>query len=854
MKAKSIKRSCLAFGLSGLLAFSTIGLKDNIVASGDLLDEAALWTTYNTYTVLQNPADMKKEYVIPPTVLSEGESVSLEITMGRGEDENAQLIITPKKDVDYYNVSVSDLKCGDNVIPKENIEIFNQYYSYVDNSYGNMKYVPVGMTPDYLIPMKWAVDVGENKIKAGNNQGITIEVETKADTVSGVYNGNITLTLDGKTKDVPLTVDVKDVDVSESTMPIIAASFAEIQDRSVYEKLMDYRVMGQYMYKGNYSPDAMVEELRRYYRAPRFGGYEIPNVSPDVFESYVRAIAQACDTDNENYFTKAFVYLQNIDEVGSVDKIIETVNSYVAKKNAIRSQLSTLMPSATSEFRQSVADAISLIPLYHASYFINYGNADPAAAGLTHCYNYYDLGVSEEEEYDYRKNNATEPLVYSNNYFPAIANSLPNYGQANRYMGWTQAKYDYAGMLLWGANEITTEITSNRGSAAQYRVRNYYDDLRSWGEIYSGNAAHVIPAKKYGYPTDWVFNLRIAAMRDGVEDHNLVAALEKTYKNLGATYGVSKDFDDCIDFIYKRAFYTSYTYFIDGGETLYEMRDMVYDLIDLAKSPVKLMITGGGVEGDKASVSFCADADTVKVNGTTVGKQNGQYSFTWGVNDSDTVIIELTKNGQTYTFGGRIFSYGKVKKISDNVSLTADNVANYVTSSPSGGTGKYKNTIPAGTVDYAAADQKIKISIPECQETDALKIIGYSPRFTLDRALFGVEDFYEISYISMKIRVKYKSGSLNASVPLIIKLNQSTSNTLKLWTVVFNKDSCVFAGGWYERYVTFRVDKYYLQDIKQLSFTFQHESYLWTKQYNMGADVEISDICYSLCEYPNKGV
>ena len=845
-----MKRNKL-IGLFLVASLSVAGIYDsnlaNVKSSGDELNGVRLWTTYNTYTVLQDPATMALDYVTPPEVLSEGEDLSLEIKMGRGEDEGAQLIITPEKDVQSYNVTVSDLTCGENVIPKEDIEIFNQYYSYISMSYQNIKYVPTGMTPDYLIPMDWAVAYGENTIKGGNNQGVTIEVESQVDTAPGVYTGTVTLTLDNQEREIPLSVTVVDVDLSESTMPITVASLGEIYDRTAYEKIFDYRVMGQYMFHGNSSPDAMVEELRRYYDEPRFSCYEIPNVNEEVFESYVRAIALACDADQKNYFTKALCYLQLIDESHDLNLILNTTRNYVNRKNSIISQLGSLMPNSSATFRQAVAESISSFPLYSAIRQVDWGNLNPAEEGLTFCMNYYDCGVSEEVDKYYSDLSATRPLVYSNNYFPAIANSLPNYGQSNRYMGWANQKYDYAGMLLWAANEITTEITANRGTAEQYKVREYFDDQVSWSTNYGG-ANFIVPAKKYGYPLDWVVSLRLAAMRDAVEDHNLITALEKSYATLAKEYGVTMDFDDCIDLIYKRAFYTSYTYHIDSGATLYEMREMIFDLIELANGNSKMMLAGGKLEGNKATMSFYANADTVKVNGQSQTAQNKKYTYTWNLNETDSVNIELAKAGETETFNARMFSYGTTKSVLDNVTLTNDKIANYAQSSTAGG----KGYIPAGTVSYDTSKQAIKFGIPKAEGT-ALQMIGYAPKFTLDASLFGVEDFYDVSYVSMKIRVKYRSGEAKATVPLTIKLTKSASETLNLWTVLFDEDSYV-GNGWHERYVTFRVDKHTLVGIKKLTFSFDRASYTWSKTYMMGADVEVSDIHYSLCQYPNKGV
>ena len=63
-----------------------------------------------------------------------------------------------------------------------------------------------------ILPMETAVQYKENTVKKGENQGITVEVTTSRETVPGIYSGVFTLKMDGRTKKIPATVEVWDIE------------------------------------------------------------------------------------------------------------------------------------------------------------------------------------------------------------------------------------------------------------------------------------------------------------------------------------------------------------------------------------------------------------------------------------------------------------------------------------------------------------------------------------------------------------------------------------------------------------------------------------------------------------------
>ena len=139
-------------------------------------------------------------------------AMEINISMSINEKEGAQIILSPNEDV-TYDVTVSELTCGNKVIPVENIEVYNQHYMQTVTQSNN--YYKPGWYPDAIIPFANAKDAGENKAKAGENQGIWFRVETTEDTVAGTYTGKFELTVDGAKYDIPVTVNVWDFAIPE---------------------------------------------------------------------------------------------------------------------------------------------------------------------------------------------------------------------------------------------------------------------------------------------------------------------------------------------------------------------------------------------------------------------------------------------------------------------------------------------------------------------------------------------------------------------------------------------------------------------------------------------------------------
>ncbi len=224
--------------ISAVLSLSMIFPLSACDDKGLKLDDIYFYSVYNTYKVKRDEMPAEKEIL---------NADALEITMVQGEYEILQLIMNSKKDVDWYNATISDLVNVENsniVYKKENVTIAKQEYMYITAIDKMWTGYSAGYYPDALIPMNAIVNYGENHFKAGDNQGLTFQFSTRPElendipvlkdgitpeqaktmsdqekytyTPAGTYVGTITVDFKTFTKEIPVTLNISNATVSET--------------------------------------------------------------------------------------------------------------------------------------------------------------------------------------------------------------------------------------------------------------------------------------------------------------------------------------------------------------------------------------------------------------------------------------------------------------------------------------------------------------------------------------------------------------------------------------------------------------------------------------------------------------
>ena len=653
---------------SVLLPLARMGFDStSVVAMEEIAD---VWSTYSTYGVMQNPEEQKKNAYQPKVMEAE-----LSISMAKGETEGGQILFTAKRDIFSFDFKVSDLTNQDNVISAENIKVYKQSYTYVSDARTKMT---IGWYPDMLLPIELAKKAKETKVEAGMNQGITVEVTTTSETIPGTYTGSFELELDGVKKEIPVTLTVWDIDITESHSYTVDVGMYDKMSmggdasaesiRKYYDQMLDYRANILYMPFSTYNVDRFIEELLKYWNHPRVTYIGIPEEFT-VFGQYVLEAARH-STPDMILTDKLYAYDKANDEETDPKKVLNSMTQFnaqlqktidtlvaenffvaydgVAQGGAFYKRLSESIKNVsiieTIGWREEYRDLnITYVP--HNQF--GSGSTLPGEGGV-----YYE---ANRDVYDDQSSNGTY-LHYINGTGPWLGHSLPNYTSGLRYWGYNMQAEGMQGELSWSVSEYAYV---QQGQSFTYLPRNYYESAMSFSSLgLCLDGQYLYPGGRYGV-TGFIPSLRLAVRRDGLEDYELIYKLEELYKEeLMQDYGVNYDTRDVLDWVYRKAVADT-NYYHSDDSLVFEMRQNIVDLIFLAESEAKFMLDGITLDGDEANVvfhtangwdvTFCG----TPLTGTTEGTGT-RYSIQRNVNTGNDISIRLKKDDFEYVFNAKM--------------------------------------------------------------------------------------------------------------------------------------------------------------------------------------------------------
>ena len=141
-------------------------------------------------------------------------SKTLTIDAFKNEYESAQILIS--SDGEYkYDVTAADLKnANGDVLSANAFTLYHEKYVNVTKIRDENSPTSVGYYSDALVPLDKAIEYGENVI-TGKNQGVWVTLNVPKTQAAGVYTGEFTVTVNGKTQAVPVRVNVYDYMLSD---------------------------------------------------------------------------------------------------------------------------------------------------------------------------------------------------------------------------------------------------------------------------------------------------------------------------------------------------------------------------------------------------------------------------------------------------------------------------------------------------------------------------------------------------------------------------------------------------------------------------------------------------------------
>ncbi|MBQ8685660.1 MAG: DUF4091 domain-containing protein [Clostridia bacterium] len=597
------------------------------------MDDADIWGVAGTEKVLQ---DITTGYEDIRT------DAKIDVVSARGEYEAGQLIITAKDKNLEYEVSKAALKNAEGVeFSVDNIEIFHEKYIEVQTNYESNG-LPVGWYPDALVPVENVKAAGENTVAAGKNQGLYVRFNVPREQAAGVYSGTLTLTIGGKSKNIPVTLTVADVTVSEEThmQSHFGTGYSYFRGELDYsqtmyekyvEKLFEYRISpGMIMDDVTDSDEDVeyyVELAYEYMQNPNCTTIDVPYGSATVqghpcinkayFKKFLTAFAEKSFETGYNMFDKLITRTGNlIDEPhGHGDGLVSRVEVVTSEWKAGKEEVALALEadsSITSPIKEEVIAGIrGLIDVVTTAYDEKYA---PYVETWCPGYTEYDTEANRAK-YDDQERRWFYGCVNPRAPYPTY--KIDDTLLSARAIGWMQVEYDISGILYWA-----TDLYQQHENGAYMDIEDYYGEDAIRYPRGNGDGFLLYPGKKYGIDGP-VGSMRLEAIRDGVEDFELLYALKNAYKEKSESVNASADnVDFAIDQMIASMTESIYngTRVLTTTETFQKARATLFELCMLQEHADAYLIHFQDDGYGNATYEFLVDAAAaVKVDGSALG-------------------------------------------------------------------------------------------------------------------------------------------------------------------------------------------------------------------------------------------
>jgi len=635
---KFLKKACV-FVLGCVMTLSAAACSDggdDSSSTVDPVEAVKVWGAYSTAKITRN---------VKQSVPYEELGASVNIEMMKNETEGGQLVITAtKKAVGSYELLASDLTDGKgNRISKDDVAIYHQKYMRISNESDllNKEYVAGDYVPDMLLPMETAKAYGENKIAAGENQGITIEVKTTHDTVAGTYSGTFELDIDGEKRAIPVTVTVWDIEYEgrrefQSSFLIyrncMLAGEYEVSDEIVkrYEDFfLDYKV-NSYVIKDSYTVDETVDTMLRLFDENNYNSIVIPKGLRDGYLStgwmanqiieYIVAVTKH-STPEKPYMEYLYLYPSNFDEADQNENKYSDVLRIFKKGGEWDKTLSRALTAVkntdeyrafSDEFKTVVDEAVLNIPAVFTN--CTYRGEWVENSHVVFCPYISLLGndaVLQKYQDATETNGDGDLWVYTcvKPNYPNPTFHLDDYNLGTRISGWMEKKWHVNGYLYYSVNTYEALLGD------LWRNVNPYETAERANYV-AGDGFLVYPGKYYG--SEYPFaSLRLVAYRDSMDDYDMLSVYENLLEEKAAEYGIEINTDKCLEDLYDYLFVGS-SYYNDDSLVVNARKELAARILAL-KGEDRIMAVNGKDGLTVYSVKSALKIDGKTENGTASG-------------------------------------------------------------------------------------------------------------------------------------------------------------------------------------------------------------------------------------------
>ncbi|MBO5480173.1 MAG: DUF4091 domain-containing protein [Clostridia bacterium] len=785
---KKIKRQLLSLLIVGVVLSGSACNSGETPTQWGNVSDATLWGAPATEKILQ---DVDEGYEDIRT------DARIALTTVKGEYEAQQIIISAKDKNLKYEVSVHDLQSeSGEEFPAENIEIFHEKYIEVTKNW-ETNGLPLGWYPDALVPVENIKAVGENVIKAGDNQGLYVRFNVPVTQAAGVYTGTFTLKIGETSTNIPITLNVLDLAVSQEThaQSHFAVNYQYFrgeleQSQTMYEtyakKLMEYRlspgiVMEKVTTKAedvDYYVDTAYEWMTQYgcntvdipYGSAVDAETGKATINKNTFALYIKAFAEKSFETGYNMFDKLITRTGTlIDEPhghgGGVSKVQVVTDDWREVKAEVSAEIEadeSITSPIKAEVVQGIRDLIDVVTTWWTEEYAPY--VETFCPGFAS----YDTEVGRAHYA-----NQAKRWFYGciNPRAPYPTYKIDDTLISARSVGWMQAEYDVIGNLYW-----TTTLYQKDINGTYYDIEDYYGDPERFGRT-NGDGLLFYPGKIYGVDGPLV-SMRLETIRDGIEEFELLYALKAKYTEKieqlnenGAN--IHLDIEKIIHSLTQKIY--NGTHVSGTSETFQAARDMMLQLCLLLENTDTYLIdfTDDGygnatfeflVKGD-ATVSFNGSAATASetlTDGTDTTYK--KYVYTQSLSQ-DMNYFQASVQTSKGMYAYDRFLGGKVQKIDAAVMKDTDFDSKNVTP-------VFTKIDDASTVDASLSGALAKVTLPmgpldKAQSFEAKGVFVENINFGVQKAILHVyydgEDLPTFGIIA-KYAAKKVAYELNSTV------------------------------------------------------------------------------------------
>ena len=592
-----------------------------------------------------------------------------------------------------------------------------------------MSTYPIGKCPDGLVPVKASKNRNDNKIKAGQNQGLYISVDVPADQKAGVYTGTINVDVDGVKKDVPISVSVNDVLVNQEnhTRAVFLDHWqfwnGEMDStESMYDKY--HRMLGEYRLSPMYAiieseqdnsdagMDRYVNKTYEILTTSKVNTMSIPygtanvqgqtSFDENVMKKYIKKFFDKSIETNYNLLDHLVVYFGFCDEpyeFGLMERAKVIGMRYKVVMDEVTSELAGYRTDSPmhDELIASIAKIRNCITTQYQEEYDEYIDCYCPKA------RFYDT-EEQRAHYDSQKEKWWYTCVDPRMPYPTY--HTEDTLSSARMLSWMQANYDVVGNLFWAVN-----VYAQQGSGGYLPIEDYYTGDAAHYNGCNGDGYLMYPGKQYGIDGP-LPSLRLEAIRDGYEEYELFYNLKEKAKSLGL------DDKAIFDLITKPLY--SGTKVLATAEGVEKARKTLAGLTQAMNNGSDFIVNKCDINSEKGEISFefyAKNGSEIKVNGEAVefkeNKGAGKiYAYkTTCYNESNDLDIEV-KFGENVA---HVITH-VVGKVSN---FTPENLISSFT--------KYNSSVNATVVDDANIGHALKLEIGKPR--DAKQSIKFTPEF-----------------------------------------------------------------------------------------------------------------------------